>query len=70
MNTAYTPTVAAAQSVQTSNTSIKNLPVNLFGSVMGLAGLGLAWRLSGQYYGVAVCWVKRLAPWPAWYSCC
>ena len=52
MNTAYTPTVAAAQSVQTSNTSIKNLPVNLFGSVMGLAGLGLAWRLSGQYYGV------------------
>lgn len=46
------PTVAAAQSVQTSNTSIKNLPINLFGSVMGLAGLGLAWRLSGQYYGV------------------
>ena len=41
MNTAvYTPTVAAAQSVQTSNTSIKNLPVDLFGSVMGLAVWG------------------------------
>ena len=52
MNTAYTPNVAAAQSVSTSKTSIKNLPINLFGSVMGLAGLGLAWRLSGQHYGV------------------
>jgi len=26
--------------------SIKNLPINLFGSVMGLAGLSLAWRLA------------------------
>ncbi|MGE7958707.1 SLAC1 anion channel family protein [Pseudomonas sp. NPDC089530] len=52
MNTAYNPTVAAAQPVTASKTSIKNLPINLFGSVMGLAGLGLAWRLSGQYYGV------------------
>src|SRR3989344_591398 len=52
MNTAYTSTVAAAQPVVNSTTSIKNLPINLFGSVMGLAGLGLAWRLSGQYYGV------------------
>lgn len=52
MNTVYTPTVAASQLEKTGTTSIKNLPVNLFGSVMGLAGLGLAWRLSGQYYGV------------------
>jgi len=52
MNTAYTPNVAATQSVSTSKTSIKNLPINLFGSVMGLAGLGLAWRLSGQHYGI------------------
>lgn len=36
-----------------STTSIKNLPVNLFGSVMGLAGLGLGWRLAHQYYGVS-----------------
>lgn len=46
------PTVAASQLEQTSKASIKNLPVNLFGSVMGLAGLSLAWRLSGHYYGV------------------
>ncbi|WP_342622404.1 SLAC1 anion channel family protein [Pseudomonas alkylphenolica] len=52
MNTAHTPSIAAAQSVSTSSTSIRNLPINLFGSVMGLAGLSLAWRLSGQYYGV------------------
>lgn len=52
MNTASPPSAAAAQAVHTGTTSIKNLPVNLFGSVMGLAGLSLAWRLSGQYYGV------------------
>ena len=52
MNTAYTPTVDTARAVTVSKTSIKNLPINLFGSVMGLAGLALAWRLSGQYYGV------------------
>jgi tellurite resistance protein len=52
MNTAYPPTVAAVQSVPACTTSIKNLPINLFGSVMGLAGLGLAWRLSDQYYGI------------------
>ncbi|MHC0026588.1 SLAC1 anion channel family protein [Enterobacter vonholyi] len=52
MNTAYTHTVSASQLEQTSTAPIKNLPVNLFGSVMGLAGLALAWRLSGHYYGV------------------
>jgi tellurite resistance protein len=45
MNTAYTSSVAAAQSVSSSKTSIKNLPINLFGSVMGLAGrTGLAFE--------------------------
>ncbi|WP_256575748.1 SLAC1 anion channel family protein [Pseudomonas sp. R16(2017)] len=52
MNTAYTPSVAAAQSIAARTTSIKNLPINLFGAVMGLAGLGLAWRLNGQYFGI------------------
>lgn len=52
MSTAYTPAAAAAQSTATNTTSIKNLPINLFGSVMGLAGLSLAWRLSGQYYSI------------------
>ena len=32
--------------------SIRNLPVNLFGSVMGLSGLGLAWRLAHRSLGV------------------
>lgn len=31
--------------------SIKNLPVSLFGSVMSIAGLSLAWRLAGKSYG-------------------
>lgn len=33
--------------------SIKNLPINLFGSVMGLAGLSLAWRLASPGLGQA-----------------
>jgi tellurite resistance protein len=33
--------------------SVKNLPVNLFGSVMGLAGLSLAWRLASTVYGAS-----------------
>jgi tellurite resistance protein len=32
--------------------SVRNLPVNLFGSVMGIAGLGLAWRQANAQYGV------------------
>ncbi|MDM0110042.1 SLAC1 anion channel family protein [Variovorax sp. J22R24] len=31
--------------------SIRNLPVNLFGSVMGLSGLALAWRLAAGSLG-------------------
>ena len=31
--------------------SIRNLPVNLFGSVMGLSGLALAWRLAHHSLG-------------------
>jgi tellurite resistance protein len=33
--------------------SVKNLPVNLFGAVMGLAGLSLAWRLASRVFGVS-----------------
>jgi tellurite resistance protein len=32
--------------------SIKNLPVNLFASVMGMAGLSIAWRQASQEFGV------------------
>lgn len=34
-------------------TSIKHLPVNLFGAVMGLSGLALAWRLAQSHYGAS-----------------
>jgi tellurite resistance protein len=33
--------------------SVKNLPVNLFGAVMGLAGLSLAWRLASTMFGAS-----------------
>ncbi len=35
-----------------STSSVQHLPVSLFGSVMGLAGLSLAWRAMDQYYGI------------------
>ena len=35
-------------------TSVRNLPVNLFGAVMGLSGLALAWRLAHSSLGVPV----------------
>ncbi|MFK0089788.1 SLAC1 anion channel family protein [Pseudomonas sp. NPDC090755] len=53
MNTATIPALEPARSQAASSVSIKHLPVNLFGSVMGLAGLGLAWRLAHQYFGVS-----------------
>jgi tellurite resistance protein len=46
--------VAERPQTTTARTSIKNLPVNLFGSVMGLAGLSLAWRLSANVFGTSV----------------
>lgn len=33
--------------------SIKNLPINLFGAVMGLAGLSLAWQSASEYVAYA-----------------
>ena len=35
----------------TSGASVQNLPVNLFGSVMGIAGLALAWRGAAHLFG-------------------
>lgn len=39
-----------------STASVRNLPVNLFASVMGLAGLALAWRLAHAKLG-APAWI-------------
>ena len=33
--------------------SVRNLPVNLFASVMGIAGLSIAWRQASQEFGVS-----------------
>jgi tellurite resistance protein len=38
---------------QRNRASIKNLPVNLFGSVMGMAGLSIAWGLSHDVFGTS-----------------
>ncbi|MCP3017683.1 SLAC1 anion channel family protein [Cupriavidus basilensis] len=40
------------QSLRTS-ASIRNLPVNLFASVMGIAGLSIAWRQASHEFGVS-----------------
>lgn len=45
-----TQAAAAAPGVD-GRASIRNLPVNLFASVMGTAGLALAWQLAGQTLG-------------------
>ncbi|MGF6995862.1 SLAC1 anion channel family protein [Paraburkholderia sp. GAS32] len=42
----------SSQSVR-KRASIKNLPVNLFGSVMGIAGLSIAWRIAGHEFGAS-----------------
>lgn len=41
----------APQTQPPKRVSIKNLPINLFGSVMGLSGLSLAWNLAHKYFG-------------------
>jgi len=48
MSTANLSATAAA-----SGSSVKNLPVNLFAAVMGLAGLTLAWRAATGVFGVS-----------------
>jgi tellurite resistance protein len=40
--------------------SIQHLPINLFGAVMGLAGLSLAWRLAEPVFG-APHWIGELS---------
>ena len=42
------PAVAAAPA---ASTTLSYLPVGLFGAVMGLTGLAVAWRLAHQAYG-------------------
>ena len=41
------------QSVRKSAT-IRNLPVNLFASVMGVAGLSIAWRFASHAFGISL----------------
>jgi tellurite resistance protein len=39
------------RALPSSGASVKNLPVNLFSSVMGIAGLALAWRGASHLFG-------------------
>lgn len=47
-----TVTTAAAVHASAPRSSVKHLPVNLFGAVMGLSGLSLAWRGAHLLFGV------------------
>jgi hypothetical protein len=38
--------------MQTYRLNFDDLPVSLFGSVMGLTALSIAWRLANQRYGI------------------
>ena len=44
--------------------SVRHLPVNLFASVMGIAGLSLAWRQANQAFGASP-WIADVAGWLA-----
>lgn len=52
-------TTAAATSTTIKTGSLSYLPVALFGSVMGLSGLAVAWKLAHQLYG-APAWAGQL----------
>lgn len=43
---------ASTAAVATVRRSLEYLPIGLFGSVMGLTGLGIAWQLAGASYGL------------------
>jgi tellurite resistance protein len=51
-------TIAAAHDHRQA--SVRNLPVNLFASVMGISGLALAWRMAHRYVGFAG-WIAEAA---------
>lgn len=50
-NTDYGVTMQAIQPIRVTP-SIRHLPVSLFGSVMSVAGLALAWRQAGKAYPI------------------
>ena len=51
MNTTNTLTLSTTELEVLPKSSLRNLPVNLFASVMGLSGLSLAWRQAYHYVG-------------------
>jgi len=46
--------------MQNESTSLSYLPVGMFGGVMGLTGLSVAWRLAHQQFGAPL-WISQLA---------
>ncbi len=49
--TASTASTAASPAFPAGAYSIRQLPINLYGAVMGLAGMALAWRLAVPAFG-------------------
>ncbi|MGO4327647.1 SLAC1 anion channel family protein [Cupriavidus sp. 2TAF22] len=45
-------TVSHSAGAEVKTHSVRHLPVNLFGAVMGISGLSLAWRLAHRAFGV------------------
>lgn len=51
MNTLTAPTAPASAAYTAGPYSIRQLPINLYGAVMGLAGLALGWRAAVPAFG-------------------
>jgi tellurite resistance protein len=54
----------AMQSARSAWHEINYLPVSLFGAVMGLCGLSIAWHLAHDAYGVPI-WIPEAIGWTA-----
>ncbi|RDK08615.1 SLAC1 anion channel family protein [Cupriavidus lacunae] len=46
------PQQSAPRGIESQQASVKNLPVSLFASVMGIAGLSLSWKLASHQFGI------------------
>ncbi|WP_371875538.1 SLAC1 anion channel family protein [Duganella aceris] len=53
-----TPPPLASTIMETTTTPLSYLPVGMFGGVMGLTGLSVAWRLAHQHFGAPL-WISQ-----------
>jgi tellurite resistance protein len=52
--------IATSATQPSARPSVKYLPVGLFGAVMSVAGLSLAWRLAHRIYGADIFWSNAI----------